>query len=419
MTATRKPRTIVSVTPYTRPDGQQRCKVEVEDGGTVVTTALAELTRPELSAAAKVLYPAIPGNVWLKFDSVTLRDLIRAGSEEAAKAAVAAKASGSGTQAQAVPNPSQEVAETVEQRLGGGKTPGDQLVELIEQLNGRIDPEEVRKLVTDEVTRQVNDLGVTHVDIRFPDGSIADLPDQHHQVLPEVIQLLSLDFNVFLVGPAGSGKSTIGEQAAKALGLDFFGVSFGPTTPTSKFLGFMDANSLYKVTPFRQAYEHGGLILLDELDNGHPGLIAELNQALANGYCSFADKLVKRHPDCRIVATGNTYGRGPDRLFVGRNILDAATLDRFWQVETLIDEKLEARLARAYSNESNEAAITRWIDYVQAVRARVYEHKLPVVVSPRATIEGAKAIAAGIDHDRVCELRLFPGLGEDVLAKIR
>jgi hypothetical protein len=46
-----------------------------------------------------------------------------------------------------------------------------------------------------------------------------------------------------------------------------------------------------------------------------------------------------------VCAAANTYGTGADALYVGRNQLDAATLDRFYVVEMDYDRKLEAKLA--------------------------------------------------------------------------
>jgi MoxR-like ATPase len=304
------------------------------------------------------------------------------------------------------------------------KAPEDQLADAIRQLaKGGVDEAQVRQLVTEEVKRQVIEEGITRIEVTVADHT-TELPKLHHEVLPEVIAVLAQGLNVFLVGPAGSGKSTVAHQAAEALDLPFYAISLGPTTPTSKLFGFVDAQGQYRTTPFRTSYddesgERAGVMLFDELDNGHPGLVAEINQATANGYCAFADAMVKRSARSRIVATGNTFGRGPDRLFVGRNILDAATLDRFVTIEVGIDERLERKLALAYANDDNQATIVDWIAYVQTVRRKVEEHKLPVVVSPRSTIDGAKLLAAGLTVERVKEIRLFAGVGNDVRAKIQ
>jgi hypothetical protein len=42
-----------------------------------------------------------------------------------------------------------------------------------------------------------------------------------------------------------------------------------------------------------------------------------------------------------------------------------------------------------------------------------------VIVSPRATIEGAKLLACGLERSRVEEIRLFAGMGADIVTKIR
>lgn len=50
---------------------------------------------------------------------------------------------------------------------------------------------------------------------------------------------------------------------------------------------------------------------------------------MANNVCAFPDKMVKKHKDFIVCASGNTYGTGADRKYVGRLEIDAATLDRF------------------------------------------------------------------------------------------
>lgn len=426
-------RPIRAVEPYRKPTGEARCKVTLMDGSVV---ALHSLSRPELAAAARMAFPDLPGNVWLRFTSDEIRDLIRENHDDVAAARVREKLAEpkKAPEPKASPAPvdlsPQAVADRVRNREGvwaeqnhdlpkaQPSGTAEQLAELIGQLaGGKVDLDEIRGMVEAEVKRQVVEIGIVQVEIVTPDGT-RELPVLSHDALPEVVAIMASGLNLFMVGPAGSGKSTLAHQAADALGIAFYALSLGPTTPTSKLFGYMDAQGRYVRTPFREAYENGGVILLDELDNGHPGLVAEINQATANGYCAFADGMVKRHADCRIVATGNTFGRGPDRLFVGRNILDAATLDRFVTVEILIDERLESRLARGFATDANRPTIEDWIGYVQQVRRKVEDLKLPVVVSPRATIDGAKLLACGLSVERVREIRLFAGIGQDVRSKI-
>jgi MoxR-like ATPase len=272
-------------------------------------------------------------------------------------------------------------------------------------------PEAIAKIVEDVLAHYP----ATKVEMTLDDVKV-ELPDTFHETLPLVIQHLTAGLHVFMPGPAGSGKSTIAMQAAEAMKMPFGSLSLGPTTPTSKLFGYMNATGEYVGTEFRRVYEGGGIFLVDEMDNGHPGLLAELNQALANPQAAFADRMVDRHETFRMAATGNTFGRGPDRLFVGRNVLDAATLDRFATIEILIDERLERRVASAWAKDDNR--VEDWINYVQSVRRRVTDNRLAVVVSPRATIDGAKLLSIGVPWDTVKETRLFAGVGIDIRMKV-
>lgn len=416
-----KARGIALVEPYYK-DGDTavpRCKVTLDTGDVV---ALASLSRSELIRAAKLAYPNIPGNRWFKVPGDEIQELLR-GELRPIVAQVTVDRCAIGVPKDApepeIPDQRSPIPVEPEPVPYNGKLPheqqGDaagQLASLIAQLAGAsVDEAQVRSIVKTELDRAIDDLPIKRVEVEFrTPRETQPLPEQHHKVTPEVIQVVGVGLNVFLVGPAGTGKSTIAHQCADALGLSFYALSFGPTTPTSKLFGYLDANGNYVRTPFREAYEHGGLFLGDELDNGHPGLIAELNQATSNGYCAFADGMVKRHDDFRLVVTGNTFGTGPDRLFVGRNILDAATLDRFVTIEVPTDEDLERALAYGHATDETRDQIARWVAQVQGVRAKANDAKLPVVVSPRASIDGARLIAAGMPYKRVEETRLWKGM---------
>jgi MoxR-like ATPase len=230
-----------------------------------------------------------------------------------------------------------------------------------------------------------------------------------HTVFPDVLLALGAGCHVLLVGPAGTGKSMMARQVAEAFGQEFHALSLGPTTPMSKIFGYYDAHGHYHATPFRRAFEHGGLMLLDELDSGHPGLLAELNQALSIRSCAFADGMVTAHPDFRLVATANTYGTGGDRQYVGRQALDAATLDRFTIIDVPVDEDLEERIALAHAPAQPENA-RRVIAEVRRLRATAAEKRLPVMFSPRASIDAAKLLQAGASVEQAIRWRVARGM---------
>jgi len=269
--------------------------------------------------------------------------------------------------------------------------------------------EAARAAIRSEVAVLANEASPTLLDVRVGSRTPVRVVGDNHAVLPDLLVALGAGCHVFLVGPAGTGKSTMAQQAAGALGLAFFALSVGPTTPTSKIFGYLDAHGTYHDTPFRRAYEDGGLMLLDELDNGHPGLLTELNQALALDLCAFPDGMVIRHRGFRLVTTGNTYGTGGDRQYVGRQALDAATLDRLVTIDVPVDERLETRLALACAP-SRRKQTEQVLAEVRRLRRLADEKRLPVMFSPRASINAAKLLEAGASMAKAMQWCVTRGL---------
>lgn len=210
--------------------------------------------------------------------------------------------------------------------------------------------------------------------------------------------------NVFMSGPAGSGKTRAAEEAAKAMGLDF---AFNGAIDTEyKLLGFTDAMGRLVSRPFRRIFEHGGVYLFDECDASMPAALLALNAALANGVCDFPDGPVRRHADCVIIAAANTWGHGATADYVGRLKMDAASLNRFVKLAWPYDEALERKLATD----------SDWCAYVQKCRTVASTKGLKIVVSPRMTLDGCALLAAGMTREQVATATLFAGLSPDQVA---
>ena len=227
----------------------------------------------------------------------------------------------------------------------------------------------------------------------------------HHKHFQLLLQTLATNQPAMLVGPAGTGKSFAAQSAAELLDTPFYAMSVGAQTSKSDLIGYMDANGNYVSTTFRTAYESGGLFLLDEIDAGNSNVLIQLNAALANGYMSFPDGMVPKHPDFRLIATANTYGLGANRVYVGRNQLDAATLDRFVVITWPIDDAVE--LSMAIGERGGD-----WYHIVLLVRDYVQQNDLRLVVSPRATSRGSTMLASGVHFNEVlhsCLLSQFTG----------
>ena len=161
-----------------------------------------------------------------------------------------------------------------------------------------------------------------------------------HANYAALLRALRSGNNVWLYGPPGTGKTTAGEQVAQDLGLKLYPVSCGPQTGEAKLTGYSDAHGRAVRTAIREAFEHGGLLLIDEIDAASPAVLVTINSVLANRFVGFPDGTVERHPDFKVIAGANTVGQGGNRKLVGRNQLDEASLDRFvvllWQTDPAI-----------------------------------------------------------------------------------
>lgn len=149
-----------------------------------------------------------------------------------------------------------------------------------------------------------------------------------HPKYDEVLAMIAEGENVYLYGPAGSGKNVLCAQVAKGLGVPFY----YQNTVLTKFdlSGFKNAVGDFEKTEFFEAFTKGGLFMLDEVDNSTAEAMVALNAALANGYYSFPGiGRVDVHPDFRCIAAGNTIGTGADSAYCGRYKLDASSRDRF------------------------------------------------------------------------------------------
>ena len=275
------------------------------------------------------------------------------------------------------------------------------------------------KLRTDlmgEIKTQIDSLMPRPVEVTRQDATKVIIKLAHER-FEFVLKIAGLRKNAYLVGPAGTGKSTIGAQVAEALGLPFYTTSCFPQMSPVNLFGYKDAHGQYHRTDFRDAYENGGVFVLDEIDNGHSSTLAGLNQATSNGHCGFPDTVVRKHADFILIATANTYGSGPTRQYVGRNPLDAATLDRFKRVTIEVDEKLESAAAHAKNDDIEQ--VNDWLDRVRRYRRNAESHGLTVIVSPRMSIDGAEMLAAGFTVAEIEAMTLFDGLADDVKRKLR
>lgn len=198
-----------------------------------------------------------------------------------------------------------------------------------------------------------------------------------------MVQLAKARIPILLVGPAGCGKTYLAEKVAEALDMEFSDQSCSEGMSESVFNGRLlpigERGAFEHVpSPFMIRYETGGLMLLDEIDAGDPNLFTYINKAIANNSYTVEQRykkpIVKKSKEFSLMAAANTFGHGADAMYVGRNQLDAATLDRF-QV---------GLIAMDYNRDVEESlAPTELCQWAWGIRDRIRENKLRRIMSTR------------------------------------
>ena len=285
----------------------------------------------------------------------------------------------------------------------------NKIKELDDKLNNKI------KDIQDNIESRTNNLDniVAGKPLSINFGSVQK-PDNKtvHKDFYKVLKVLEstkrIQKNIMLVGPTGSGKTVLCDNIAEALKLKFYPMSVGLQTTKSDLLGYMNANGVYVSTPVREAFENGGVLLLDEFDSTNANTVTILNSMLANGICSFPDKIVSKNDNFICMVACNTYGRGGSIEYIGRNRLDTATLDRFVTIYIDYDEELEDKLTNN----------TNWLNIVRKIRENINLHGIKMAVSPRASMQGADLLESGFSMNEVLDMCIFKGVTEDVKNKL-
>jgi len=205
---------------------------------------------------------------------------------------------------------------------------------------------------------------------------------EYHEQL-EALVLAGIT-NIWMVGPAGCGKTTMANNLAKTLKYDFYSISCGIGTSSAEFIGYKYPQR--ESTDFAKYFSKPSIILIDEFTALDASVAQILNAALANGYINTTTGKVYRHKDCIIIATSNTFGQGANRQYVANNQLDASTIDRF------IGGMIEVDYSVPYESKFNPDVV----NYVWNLRNIIKQNNLRRVASTRMIIEGEKLKKAGI-----------------------
>lgn len=292
-------------------------------------------------------------------------------------------------------------------------------VDAHENIKATIDLEALQKMVLVELEKA--QLKPKVIEIRHNDGKIKRVDGNKHREFAKVLKIVTAydedgwRQNAWLAGPSGSGKSRLAYQISEVLELDYY--STGAIQSKYELIGFMPPDGIkgktlpaQLSTPFRLAFEFGGVFAFDDIDASDPKAFVAFNEALANHRMAFPDKMVKQHKDFICIASANTWGTGATADYVGRNKIDGATLTRFVRTIVGYDEELERAIVGPEGVE--------WATFVQKIRANVTRQGVKILITPRHTIQGVALLRNGIERAEVEKMTVFAGLDDSTIAKI-
>lgn len=258
---------------------------------------------------------------------------------------------------------------------------------------------EIEKLARDAASKAAADVAGKTVTIEIKiDAQSFKVEPTAHRLTKEIVETLALckasgkPQNAYISGPAGSGKTTLAKDVAKAFGVPFGAISCSGGMPESAIIGRMvpsltEGKDKYQGTTYTRLYQTGGVFLFDEIDAADDNAMIAVNASLANGHMHTPEGEITRHPDFYVICAANTFGHGADRMYVGRTQLDGAFLDRFVgrTFEMEYDRDLEARLC------PNAGALSA----VWSLRDKVASLKLRRIVGTRFVEMVSMFVASG------------------------
>lgn len=254
------------------------------------------------------------------------------------------------------------------------------------------------------------------IELRKWDGTVKEITGLRHKQLPLVIKATTArtvsgwPVPAWWYGAPGAGKTHLWRQVSEALGVKYYPIPLGPTSTEGKLLGYKNlATGDFVQGCLYLPYKEGGLVNLDEIDVCDPSVLVGANSISSNEEFMFPNgEVVKRHRDFYLVASANTLGTGATGGFT-RNKLDAATLDRFAKFKLEYDADLE----------SNLCGNPKWAAYVWKVREYVEKNcSQTTYITPRASINGAALLAAGLTPTEVMDATLFAMMSKDMKATV-
>ncbi|MCA8838020.1 MAG: AAA family ATPase [Proteobacteria bacterium] len=221
-----------------------------------------------------------------------------------------------------------------------------------------------------------------------------------NQTADDLIKLILANMRVMMVGPPGSGKTSVIEQYASRVGWPVTRFNGNRDVTMHDFVGTYEAHdgaTEWVDGPLPRAMKAGHILILDEVDHMPAECSSVLHSVLEpRGRLALAsqDQTIGQHEHFRIVATANTGGFGDESgLHPNAQVQDAAFLSRFdvaFRVDYMDKTDEIALLRRLSGIKKTEAGII--VKIANDTRNAAKEHKVMYPITTRQTIACANLL---------------------------
>lgn len=221
-----------------------------------------------------------------------------------------------------------------------------------------------------------------------------------------VVALLNGDKSL-IIGPTGSGKSSLIKNICAILNIPFIRINFFNQVEYSAVFG------MPKIKNGTMSYEHGpigvlgmngGVLCLDEFSSANSDITMSLQYVLEDKGQIYlpdypgpaAERIINPHERFRIVCTDNTELQGDTTgRHAGTNVQNTATLDRFQTIirHDYLDKKHEEKVLKNVAPEIPNGWVKDMLTLSALVRDAYERSNIGITMSPRTLINWARKSA--------------------------